>query len=120
MAYFLILPVFVIWVLFACAAIVATRSFPSLSGAFPSVWRIALWATVGVVAANAALVLLLTVGFATIGSSAPPESAGRDVFQFVWGLTAIGGPLLASLLGWVAGAGLGAVFALRRNPSAVA
>ena len=120
MAYFLILPVFVIWLLFACAAIIATRSVPSLSGAFPYVWRITLWATVGLVAANAALVLLLAFGIVTAGSSVTPESAGRDVFQFVWGVTAIGGPLVVSPLGWLVGAALGAVFAFRRRPVAVA
>jgi hypothetical protein len=113
MAYFLILPAFVLWLIVAGVAVLVVKSVPAFSVAYPYVWRIALWATVGLIAANAVLVALLALGFVALGDGTAPASAGHDAFQLLWGLTAIGGPVIASALGWLVGAVLGLALAYR-------
>jgi branched-subunit amino acid permease len=115
MTYFLILPAFVLWLIVAGTAALVARLVPALSVAYPYVWRIALWATAGLIAANAALVALLALGFVALGDGMAPSSAGHDAFQLLLGLTAIGGPVVASALGWLVGAVLGFALGYRRS-----
>jgi hypothetical protein len=115
MAYFLIVPAFILWLLIAAATIYATRTIPRLAAGYPYAMRISVWATVGFIIANSVLIGLLGFGFVALDSLVPSPSTTRDVLQVAWALTAIGGPIVASALGWIAGCILGAVLAFRRS-----
>jgi hypothetical protein len=108
--YFLMVLAFIGWLVLAAAATLATRYVPALSAAYPYAWRIALWASAGIVAANAALAAILFLSHAAL----PPGGA----LQLTWGMAAVLGPLLVSPAGWLAGAVIGAVQAMRRTARA--
>lgn len=55
MAYFLLLPAWILALLGMIAATIATRAVPRWAPAYPFAWRILLGSTVGVLAANGAL-----------------------------------------------------------------
>ncbi|PWF44686.1 hypothetical protein [Massilia glaciei] len=103
MAYFIILPVFVVWLLVAGAAMVACRLIPSCADAWQYVWRIALWATVGFIVANAALWFFLMPALAAM----PSNSDSSGMLKSLWGLVAIGAPFLITPIGWAIGAAIG-------------
>lgn len=114
MTYFLVLPLFILWLLGACAMTAASRFVPPLRHLFPWVWRICLWATLGVIAANAVMACTL----AMIGSAGQPFAPGSfadELSRLAIGMAVLAGPLLASATGWSAGALLGAVLALLKT-----
>jgi hypothetical protein len=115
MAYFVVVPAFVLWLLIAAAAIIAIRAVPRLTSAYSYVLRISIWATIGVVAANALLICLLTLGFGALERTEPLPSTAHDILRVAWGLAAIGGPIIASGLGWIAGCTIGADLAFLRG-----
>ena len=112
MAYFLILPAFVVWLIVAGVSTVIAKKFSRFPVAYPFVWRISVWATLGFVVANVLLIVLLALGFIALEDASADHSSSRDTFQIVWGLTAIGGPVIVSVLGWLLGAVAGVVLAL--------
>jgi len=114
MAYFIIIPIFVLWLVVAGAAIVGTRKIPSLNFAYPYVIRACTWATIGFLVANVALVLSLASS-AQLLSELPNQFSGRSVLEMIWGLAAILGPVPASAIGWLAGAFLGFFLAYREG-----
>jgi hypothetical protein len=115
MAYFVVVPAFVLWLLMAAAALVATRAVPRLTSAYSYVLRISIWGTVGFVGANALLICLLALGFGALERTESSQSTAHDFLQMAWGLAAIGGPVIASGLGWIAGCILGAALAFLRG-----
>ena len=115
MAYFVIVPAFVLWLLVAAAALVAAKFVPRLAAMYAYVLRILIWGTVGFVAANALLICFLALGLVALERTESSQSTTHDVLQMAWGLTAIGGPIVASALGWMAGCILGGVLALLRG-----
>ena len=114
MAYFLILPAFVLWLLVAAAGILATRLIPRLAPIYPYALRASLWASVGTVVANAVLIGLLALGMGVLEPTAS-QSTAQDAAQMAWGLTALGGPVIASALGWLGGFVFGLFLAFRRS-----
>ena len=112
MAYFFILPAFVIWLLFALGAVGLTKSASPLAAAYPYVWRVSLWASIGVLVANALLIALLALGFVALeGTGGDP--ANDAPIRFIFGLSAVVGPILVSAAGWFTGALLGTYLAHR-------
>lgn len=117
MPYFIVLPVVGALVLLLGGFAVACRLAPSLRPLFPFAWRILLWSTVGVVAANGAVLLLYLVP-----SFAPEELAAdrgaRGLLKIFLAAGLLVGPLVASALGFMAGSTFGAFLALRslRSP----
>ena len=111
MTLFLIVPLFVLWLLSAVVATVATRFVPQLKQLFPFVWRISVWATLGSLASTALLLWMIELAART-GQPFPAGSFGHDLFALYMGLAVIAGPLLAIVAGWTAGALLGTVLAL--------
>lgn len=114
MTYFLVLPLFILWVLGACAMTAASRYVPQLRLLFPWVWRICLWATLGVIAANAVMVWALTI-LGSVDHPFMPGSFADELSRLAIGVAVLAGPLLASAAGWSAGALLGAVLALLKT-----
>ncbi len=112
MPYFFVLPVVGVVVLLLAGFAVACRAIPSLRPLFPFAWRILLWSTVGVVAANGAVFLLYLVP-----AFAPEELAAdrgvRDLWKVFLAAGLLVGPLVATALGFTAGSTLGAILALR-------
>ena len=108
MTYFLLLPLFLLWLICAIAATATTRFVPQLNQLFPYVWRVSLWATIGCVLANATLLWILSL-MERAGAPLALGSFAEQAFQLTFGLTLLAGPLLASAAGWSAGALLGAL-----------
>lgn len=98
MGYLVVLPFFLLWLLVAGGAVLAGRTMPALAGAYYYIWRIALWATLGTMAALAAM-------FTVMHTVAAP--AGDTVLGAVWQLMMVAGPLIAAALGWCVGALVG-------------
>lgn len=120
MLYFVILPAFAFWLVLATLAVAITKFVPRVAFAFPFVWRICVWATLGFVVANALLVLLLAGGFMAIDRHESAPGEGGDVLRILWSLGAVVGPLVASAAGWLSGAVIGAALWLRnRQRSAI-
>ncbi len=119
MPYFFVLPVVGAVVLLLGAFTLACRATPSLRPLFPFAWRILLWSTAGVVAANAAVFLLYLVP-----AFAPEELAAdqgaRGLLRIFLAAGLLVGPLVATALGFMAGSTLGAVLALRALRSSAA
>jgi hypothetical protein len=115
MAYFIILPAFVLWLLAATGAVIAVRLTPRLAAVFPYVLRVAVWGTLGFLAANAALIGLLALGLVALDNPSATSSLPHDVGQIAWGLAALGGPFIASALGWMSGCALGVLLAFLRT-----
>ena len=110
MTYFLLLPLFLLWLICAIAATAATRFVSQLNQLFPYVWRVSLWATIGCVLANATLLWMLSL-MERAGAPLFMGSFAEQAFQLTFGLALLAGPLLASAAGWSAGALLGALLA---------
>lgn len=111
MTYFFILPAFVVWLIIGVAFLVFVRTRPL----YPYAWRVVLWSSVGFVITNVLLLIVVAGAMALMGP-APAEAErtmGRDALQLIVGLGAFVGPVFASLLGWVAGAGAGVLLARR-------
>lgn len=116
MAYFLIFPAFCgLLLIVSGLSVLVARSVPAFSVAYPYVWRIVLWASVGLIAANIVLVTFLALGFFALGDGMAPASAGYGAFQLLWALTAIVGPVIASAFGWLVGAVFGLGLAYHRG-----
>ena len=84
----------------------ATILFRGLRPLRPYAWRMWLWGTVGLVVANMALFAILVPILSRVGVAHGPASLG-DTRAVVTTNLAIVGPLLASLVGVLAGTGLG-------------
>lgn len=113
MAYFIILPVWVLVLLGMAALTVATRMVPRWSPIFPYAWRVLLWSSVGFLVANA----LLWLGEAAIvgaGRPADAEQSGPAALQAALGLALILGPVIASMAGFGTGTGVALFLARRR------
>ena len=110
MTYFLLLPLFLLWLICAIAATAATRFVSQLNQLFPYVWRVSLWATIGCVLANATLLWMLSL-MERAGAPLFMGSFAEQALQLTFGLALLAGPLLASAAGWSAGALLGALLA---------
>ncbi|MES2018195.1 MAG: hypothetical protein V4484_17040 [Pseudomonadota bacterium] len=114
MAYVFILLAFVLWLLFAAAAMLTTRLTPRLATVYPYAWRVSLWGTVGFLVANAMLLGLLALGFMAMDTRHPAPSLTQDAAKIAWALAALGGPFIASALGWMAGCPFGVLLAFLR------
>lgn len=112
MPYFLVLPVVGAVVLLLGGFAVACRLTPSLRPLFPFAWRILLWSTAGVVAANGAVFLLYLVPAFLPEELAADQGVGGMLKIFIAAGLLVG-PLVASALGFMAGSTLGAFLALR-------
>ena len=110
MTYFLLLPLFLLWLICALGATATTRLVPQLNQLFPYVWRISLWATIGLVVANATLLGMLQL-MQHAGAPLALGSFEEQAFQLAFGLAVLAGPTLASAAGWTAGALLGCLLA---------
>lgn len=120
MAYFIVLPAFLAWLFIAFGVLLALRiRAPSWRGR-PYVFHASLWASIGVLLANALLVacLALGVGLLSSGTEAEAQRPGQGLFQVVWGALAILGPFLASAIGWGLGLLVGVLVAHGRHQSA--
>lgn len=96
---------------------IACRAAPSLRPLFPFAWRILLWSTVGVVVANAAVLLLFLVpAFAPAG--APEGSGAQGALKIGLAVGLLLGPFIATALGFMAGSIFGVFLALRSARSA--
>ncbi len=112
MPYFFVLPVVGVVVLLLGGFALACRLLPSLRPLFPFAWRILLWATVGVVAANGAVfALYLVPAFAPEGLAA--DQGTRGFLKMILAAGLLVGPLVATALGFMAGSTLGVFLALR-------
>lgn len=120
MLYFIILPAFALWLVLATLAVGVTKSVPRIAFAFPFVWRISLWATIGFVVANAVLVVLLTGGFFAIDRQPSAATEGGDTMRILWGVGAVVGPIIVSTAGWLLGAVMGAALSLRHRQRSAA
>jgi len=109
-----------VWLVVATLAVGIIRSVPRIAPAFPFVWRIALWATLGFLAANALLLLLLGGGFLAFGAQASAVNAGGGAARVLWGIGALAGPVIASVAGWSFGGIVGAVLALMHRQRSAA
>ena len=120
MLYFVILPAFAFWLVVATLAVCIAKSVPRVAFAFPFVWRICLWATLGFVVANALLILLLAGGFLALGRQPSVPTQGGDAARILLGVGTVVGPLVASVGGWLFGAVVGAALSLsHRQRSAI-
>lgn len=117
MLYFVIVPAFVLWLVVAILAVALTRTVPRLAHAFPYAWRIALWATLGFLGANALLILLLTGGFPALDKPSSEIAASGDAGRILWAAGAVAGPPVASATGWLFGGIVGVALSLRRRSS---
>ena len=116
MAYFFILPAFIVWLIIGMVSLAALRTRPI----YPYAWRILLWSSVGFVIANV-LFMIAVAGAAVLVGPGPAEAertAGRDALQLFFGLSAVVGPILASLAGWAVGTGAGILLARRSRHQA--
>jgi hypothetical protein len=113
MLYFIIIPAFVLWLAAAALAVGVTKSVPRIAYAFPYVWRVSLWATLGFIAANALLIALLAGGSFALDEASSEKTASGGAMRMVWGVGALAGPLVASAAGWFFGAVFGAALSLR-------
>lgn len=103
--YFIVFSAFVGWLLVAFALLLALRLKARGWSGRPYVFQAVLWASIGVLVANALLVALLALGVGLFpsGPEAEAQSLGQGLLRFVWGALAILGPFLASAVGWFAG-----------------
>ncbi len=112
MPYFFVLPAVGAVVVLLGAFTLACRLSPSLRPLFPFAWRILLWSTAGIVAANGAVFSLYLVP-----ALAPEELAAdqgvRGALRIVLAAGLLVGPLAATALGFMAGSTLGTFLALR-------
>jgi len=115
--YFFLAGAFLFWLVIATIAIASVRAIPALRSMFPLVWRVAVWATVGLIAANILLGLVIAAGFLVLPSESDP-SAGREALQVGLAFTALLGPFAASAVGWLGGAIFGVLLYLRLNREA--
>ena len=115
MLYFIILPAFALWLVLATLAVGVTKSVPKIAFAFPFVWRIGLWTTIGFVVANAVLVVLLTGGFFAIDRQPSAANEGGNAMRILWGVGTVVGPIIASTAGWLLGAVIGVTLSLRHR-----
>ncbi len=114
MTYFLVLPLFVMWLLAAVGASAASRIIPQLNHLFPWVWRISLWATLGCAVGNAILLLLLS-NADRLGQPFDTGSYADELYKLGVDLAVLIGPMFVSALGWIAGALIGALLAFSRT-----
>lgn len=115
MLYFIIVPAFALWLVVATVAVGITKSVPRIAYAFPYVWRISLWATLGFIGANALLVLLLTGGLFALDEPSSQVTAGGGAARILWGVGAVAGPLVASAVVWFFGGVIGVALSMRRR-----
>jgi hypothetical protein len=80
-----------------------------MAPAFPFAWRILLWSSVGFLVANG----LLVGGFLVLARLEPGSGARAPAVKLGLGAALILGPVVASAVGFVGGALLGAVLAVR-------
>ncbi len=117
MTWFLVLPFFLLWLVMAAGATAAARFVPQLHHLFPYVWRISLWATIGWVAASAALFGLLHL-MDGAGPLFEAGSVGEQLFHVTVALAMFAGPFLACAVGWSLGVLLGIVLAYLKGRGA--
>lgn len=119
MAYFIILPAFILWLVIASIALVVVRRSRRYPHAFSYAWRFCLWSTIGFVVANVLLVGILAGAFILMGPASGERTIGRDALQLIVGIGGMVGPILASLAGWLAGGLLGAFREFRAHRQTV-
>jgi hypothetical protein len=114
MAYFILLPAFLGWLLVCGAVTLTTRCMPSLGHWYPYLVRVYVWASVGAITANLVLIALLALGMQFVGSL-QTGSAIRNSVQVMWGMSALLGPFAVSAFGWIGGACVGVYLARQRR-----
>jgi hypothetical protein len=117
MLYFIVIPAFVLWLVAAAMAVGMTKAVPRIAYAFPYVWRVSLWATLGFIAANALLIVLLAGGMFALDGASTEKTVSGGAVRMLWGVGALAGPLVASATGWFFGAVFGAALSLRHHRS---
>ena len=120
MTYFVVLLLFLAWLVVSFIALIVLRvKWPEWRGRF-YFFHAVLWSSLGILVANALLIVGLWLGFPLIDSSNNPQSIFQNLVRAVWGVSAIIGPLLASAGGWGIGILVGLVVAYRRGKIAFA
>jgi len=112
--YFFLAGALLLWVVAAAIAVAVTRAVPALRSTFPFAWRVAVWATLGVLVANVLLGLAVGAGLLVLPDS-NDYSAAHDALGAGIAITAILGPFAASAVGWLGGAVLGTLLYLKTN-----
>jgi hypothetical protein len=74
MSFVMIIVVFPIWLFLALASTAASRFLPTLRPAYPYVWRIGLWSSVGLFISSAVLVIPLLFGVVVFAESYEPNA----------------------------------------------
>jgi hypothetical protein len=64
MTFLMIIIIFPVWLFLTMVSTVASRFLPALRPAYPYMWRIGLWSSVGLFVSSAVLILPLVFGFA--------------------------------------------------------
>lgn len=107
MTYFVVLPVFLVWLASGLIAITVLRAkAPAWSG-IALVVHVFLWSTLGVILANALLIAVLALGASHVPEASASSSVAQDVLRMLWGMLSILGPFAASALGWLFGVMVG-------------
>jgi len=115
MAYLLIAIAFAIWVFFACLAVLAARLAPGLYHFYPYAWRTALFATIGILAANCLWGLVVVLCSPSMSHLHIAFFSEHNDAQLLFGVVAMAGVAIASVLGWLSGMILGLVLAYRHS-----
>ena len=113
MVYFVLLPIFIMWLLLATAMVLLARLKPSLQHMYPIALGIAVWSSIGFIAANLVLILLIWIG----GQFVASDNVGsiHQILQLVFGLMVLVGPIAASAIGWAGGLVLGCIFSYKKS-----
>jgi hypothetical protein len=110
MAYFIILPLWLVAVAGIASVTIATRFVPRFGPAYPFVWRILLWTSVGFLFANGLVLVFYVVAARLAGSLGPPP---HPVSQVVLGSALLLAPIAGSVGGFLGGLAFGVWLAMR-------
>jgi hypothetical protein len=115
MAYTIILPFLLTWIVFSVIVLILVRCLARGWSGRAYLFHVFVWSSIGVIAAN--LSFLASFGFFFDFISRASQHRGFNDFlaPLVLGSTAIFGPLVVSFIGWLFGIWLGLVVAYLRD-----